>query len=78
MLKCDNCGAPLEVDQLEQIKFCPYCGAKVEIKTEEPTNMTGVVHDIAKSFFIQSAEKRRYQQEHAAEIAEEKRKMKLL
>ncbi len=74
--KCENCGAPLEIDQIMQVKFCPYCGAKIEIPEETPANMTDVVHGIAKSFFIQHAEKVKYNHEHAAEIAEEKRKEK--
>ena len=73
-MKCEHCGAPLEIDQMKQIKFCPYCGAEIEIKEEMPASMTEVVHGIANSFFIQSAEKIRYNHEYAAEIAEQKRK----
>ena len=74
--KCANCGASLEIDQLRQVKFCPYCGAEIEIEEEAPTTMAGAVHDIAKTFFGQNADKLRYNREHAAEIAEEKRKTK--
>ena len=75
-MKCVNCGAELEVDKLKQVKFCPYCGAEVEIKEEEPTTMAGAISGIAKSFFAQSADKLRYNREHAAEIAERKREEK--
>lgn len=74
--KCANCGASLEIDQLRQVKFCPYCGAEIEIEEETPTTMAGAVHGIAKSFFNQTADKIRYNREHAAEIAEEKRETK--
>ena len=74
--KCANCGASLEIDQLRQVKFCPYCGAEVEIEEKTPDTMAGTVHDIAKTFFNQNADKIRYNREHAAEIAEEKRKTK--
>ena len=74
--KCVNCGASLEIDQLRQVKYCPYCGAEIEIEQETPTTMAGTVHDIAKTFFNQAADKIRYNREHAAEIAQEKRETK--
>ena len=77
-MKCEHCGATLEVDQLKQVKFCPYCGAEVEIKEEEPKTFVGVIHGIAKTFFNQTADKIRYNRQHASEIAEQKRKDKEL
>ena len=74
--KCVNCGASLEIDQLRNVKFCPYCGAEIEIEEKTPDTMAGAVHNIAKTFFSQAADKIRYNREHAAEIAEEKRKTK--
>ena len=76
IMKCEHCGATLEVDQLRQVRFCPYCGAEVEIKEETPETMAGTIHGIAKTFFNQTADKIRYNREHAAEIAEQKRKDK--
>ena len=75
-MKCEHCGATLEVDQLKQVRFCPYCGAEIEIKEETPETMAGAIHGIAKTFFSQTADKIRYNREHAAEIAEQKRKDK--
>ena len=75
-MKCEHCGAALEVDQLKQVRFCPYCGAEIEIKEETPETMAGAIHGIAKTFFFQTADKIRYNREHAAEIAEQKRKEK--
>ena len=75
-MKCENCGATLQIDQLKQVKFCPYCGAEIEIEEETPTTMAGAIHGIAKSFFSQKADTIRYNREHRAEIAEEKRKEK--
>ena len=75
-MKCVNCGASLETDRLRQVKFCPYCGAEIEMEEETPTTLAGAVHGIAKSFFSQTADKIRYNREHAAEIAELKRKEK--
>ena len=75
-MKCENCGASLEVDQLKQVRFCPYCGAQIEIKEEVPETMAGALHGIAKSYFNQAADKIRYNREHASEIAEQKRKEK--
>lgn len=37
MLKCGNCGAPLNVEK--GLKFCPYCGATVEIDHEAELEM---------------------------------------
>ena len=38
--------------------------------------MAGAIHGIAKTFFSQTADKIRYNREHASEIAEQKRKDK--
>ena len=38
--------------------------------------MAGAIHGIAKTFFNQTADKIRYNREHASEIAEQKRKEK--
>ena len=75
-MNCKNCGAALEIDQLRQVRFCPYCGAEVEIEEETPDTMAGTIHGIAKTFFNQTADKIRYNREHAVEIAEQKRKEK--
>ncbi len=75
-MKCEHCGATLEIDQLKQVRFCPYCGAEIEIKEETPETVAGAIHGIAKTFFSQTADKIRYNREHAAEIAEQKRKDK--
>ena len=75
-MKCEHCGAALEIDQLKQVRFCPYCGAEIEIKEEAPETMAGAIHGIAKAFFNQTTDKIRYNREHAAEIAEQKRKEK--
>ena len=75
-MTCEHCGAALKVDQLKQVKFCPYCGAEVVLPDETPETMAGTIHGIAKSFFNQAADKIRYNREHATEIAEQKRKEK--
>ncbi len=75
-MNCEHCGAALEIDQLRQVRYCPYCGAEIEIKEETPDTMAGTIHGIARAFFNQNADKIRYNREHAAEIAEQKRKEK--
>ncbi len=75
-MNCEHCGAALAIDQLKQVRFCPYCGAEIEIKEETPETVAGAIHGIAKTFFHQTADKIRYNREHAAEIAERKRKEK--
>ena len=75
-MNCEHCGAALEIDQLKQVRFCPYCGAEIEIREETPETMAGAIHGIAKAFFSMNADKIRYNREHAAEIAEQKRKDK--
>ena len=75
-MNCEQCGATLKIDQLKQVKYCPYCGAEVDIPEETPDTMAGAIHGIAKTFFNQTADKIRYNREHASEIAEQKRKEK--
>lgn len=70
-MKCANCGA--ELQNGDDVKFCPYCGNKVEIKEETPVTMAGAIHGIAKTYMKQQAEKERYEREHAAEIEERER-----
>ncbi len=75
-MNCPHCGAALVIDQLKQVKYCPYCGAEIEIKEETPETVAGAIHGIAKTFFNQTADKIRYNRDHAAEIAEQKRREK--
>ncbi len=53
-----------------------YNVTEIEIKEEEPKTWAGAIHGIAKTFFNQAADKIRYNRQHAAEIAEQKRKDK--
>ena len=34
-MKCNNCGAPLQLDQ----KFCPNCGQAIDWSVEHDTEM---------------------------------------
>lgn len=74
MLKCSNCGADLKIDDSRMLKYCPYCGREVEMEKEGSDTVMGVMCSFGKSLLSQRAEQKRYEREHAAEIAEEKRK----
>ena len=50
-MNCEQCGATLKIDQLKQVKYCPYCGAEVDIPEETPDTIAGTIHGIAKTFF---------------------------
>ena len=71
-MKCANCGADLKIDDSRMLKYCPYCGQEVELHKDEPQNMTAAFSQIAKSLVSQRAEQKRFNREHAAEIAAEK------
>lgn len=73
-MKCSNCGADLKIDGSRMLKFCPYCGQEIEMEEKEPETMAGAISSIARSLLSQRAEQKRYEREHAHEIAEEKRK----
>ncbi len=76
-MKCPNCGADLEINKEKELRFCPYCGHKVEMKEETPTTMAGAVSGIAKDILKQKAEREKYEREHADELeARERRKQK--
>ena len=74
MLKCSNCGADLKIDDSRMLKYCPYCGREVEMDEQVPDTVMGVMRSFGKSLLSQRAEQKRYEREHASEIAEEKRK----
>ena len=74
MIKCSNCGADLKIDDSRMLKYCPYCGREVEMEEQVPDTVMGVMRSFGKSLLSQRAEQKRYEREHASEIAEEKRK----
>ena len=74
MLKCSNCGADLKIDDSRMLKYCPYCGREVEMDEQVTDTVMGVMRSFGKSLLSQRAEQKRYEREHASEIAEEKRK----
>ena len=76
-MKCSNCGADLKFDDSRMLKFCPYCGQEAEIQEQVPETMAGVIGSFGKTLLSQRAEQKRYEREHAREIAEEKRKTAL-
>ncbi|MBR2822380.1 MAG: hypothetical protein IKE24_01625 [Clostridia bacterium] len=76
-MKCSNCGANLKVDDSRMLKYCPYCGQEVEMEEHALDTMTGIIGTFGKSLLSQRAEQKRYEREHAHEIAQEKRKTAL-
>lgn len=48
-MKCPNCGAELKINPDQEIRFCQYCGHKIEIVDEDPETMAGSVYRIGKS-----------------------------
>ena len=76
-MKCSNCGADLKIDHSRMLKYCPYCGREVEMEDQAPDTVMGVFRSFGKSLLSQRAEQKRYEREHAREIAEEKRKTDL-
>ena len=76
-MKCANCGADLKIDQSRMLKYCPYCGKEVVMEEQVPETMTGVIGSLGRTLLSQRADQKRYEREHAREIAEEKRKTDL-
>ena len=72
-MKCPNCGAELQTDQVKDIRFCPYCGKEMQITEEVPTTIAGAIHGLGKRYLNQQAEKELYEREHADEIAKQKK-----
>lgn len=60
-MKCPNCGAELQNDN--NVRFCPYCGHKVEIARGA---VESIIDEIGKHLD--------YQRTHADEIEERKKK----
>lgn len=73
-MKCSNCGADLKIDHSRMLKYCPYCGQEVDMEEQVPETVTGLIGILGKTLLSQRAEQKRYEREHAHEIAEEKRK----
>ncbi len=71
-MKCPNCGANLEGGN--EVKFCSYCGHKVNIPDEVPTTMAGAVHGVARGILDEVGKQLEYKRTHADEIEERKKK----
>lgn len=71
-MKCENCGATLQPVEGTEMKYCSYCGAKVEMKAEVPDTIAGAVHGIGQTILKQKAARESYEREHHAEIRAEK------
>ncbi len=44
VLKCPNCGAPLNIKLNEQITFCQYCDSSIRISKNEESGVQNAVH----------------------------------
>ena len=44
VLKCPNCGAPLDIKPGEYITFCHYCDSSIRISKNEGTGVQSAVH----------------------------------
>lgn len=75
-MKCPNCGADLIPVKDQEIRFCPYCGNKVDIPKYEPMNVVGAVHDIAQTYLKQKDEKQKRYEEARAKYREDYKKNK--
>ena len=71
-MKCTNCGA--ELQNSDKVKFCPYCGHRIEQTEKIPETIPGAVYGIAKGVIDEVGRQLDYQHEHAEEIEERKKK----
>ena len=69
-MKCSNCGA--ELLDGDEVKFCPYCGHKVEIAEKVPDTIPGAIYGIAKNVVDEVGKQLDYRRTHADEIEERK------
>lgn len=53
-MKCPNCGAELQTNPDQEIRFCQYCGHKIEIVDEDPETMAGSVYRLGKQYLKQN------------------------
>ena len=47
-LKCQECGATMEVDPDKKIIFCPYCGSKSLIEESDNVKISQIENDTIK------------------------------
>lgn len=71
-MKCTNCGA--ELQNGNKVKFCPYCGHKVEQTEKIPETIPGAVYSIAKGVIDEVGKQLNYNRDHADEIQDLKKK----
>lgn len=72
-MKCPNCGANLE--GRDEVKFCPYCGHKVDIPDKVPTTMAGAIYGVAKTVTKHIEKEQAAKRELEKKRQEEARKM---
>ena len=51
-LKCNNCGGNLEFEKSMEFGFCKYCGNKVMIPKQVPTQVINVMSDSTKFYLV--------------------------
>ena len=52
VLKCPGCGGELEFERNMEFGFCKYCGNKVMIPKQAPTQVVNIVSDSSKFFLL--------------------------
>lgn len=46
-IKCPNCGAQLDIPESGNLRFCQFCGSKVEVEKDPIDKVTEAVNDFA-------------------------------
>lgn len=67
-LKCQDCGASLDVDEKREFCFCTFCGSKIMIEKEE------IVHRIVDEARLKELEYSHIVDEQNRKLAESKQK----
>jgi len=73
-VKCPNCGAELHTSPDQEVRFCQYCGHKIEIKDYTPETMAGAVYGIGKSIIKEVSKHVEENKEYNRKQQEERRK----
>lgn len=71
-MKCENCGAEMDVDPDKKMIYCPYCGAKTLVEESTIVKLSRMARDVKvheADAEKEKAEAEKYKQMKAAEDA---------
>ena len=63
LMKCDDCGAEMEMDDSKRFVFCPYCGSKQLLPESEELTRARIKSEVIRDILVAREEAKRARME---------------